>query len=120
MIEQYMKRIARHTAVYWGSPKMNKDGVTEFDLPVEIKCFWKGGSEMLVLRTGREINSMATVYVLEDLAEGGMLWLGTLEDLSNLEESDPREISNAYEIQPTWKTPSLAMTNDYVRKVMLG
>ncbi|KKL89031.1 hypothetical protein LCGC14_1918790 [marine sediment metagenome] len=122
MIDAYIKRLSKQskvTAVYWASP-VSDGAVNRFDDPKEIEVFWKGASSTDNDKTGREINSMDRVYVSEDLDQGGMLWQGALCDLTTAEKADPRTISNSYEIQLFWKTPSLSVVGQYQRKVILG
>lgn len=119
MIETYMKRICRDDAVYWASPEPTSSGYMTYSDPREIKCRWISATEMIVLRTGREVTSLATIWVLEDLDEGGMLFHGKLDDLSADQKADPRKVPNAFEIRIPWKTPSLAMQDEYVRKIAL-
>lgn len=122
MIDAYIKRLAKQsnvTAVYWASP-VSDGAVNRFDDPKQIEVFWKDAFAVVVNRRGREVNSMGRVYVSEDLDEGGMLWKGVLEDLTDAEKADPRKITSAYEIELFWKTPSLSIHDQFQRKVILG
>ena len=119
-IERYMKRIcSRDTAVYWGEPTKDAKAALLYATPVEIGCFWKEEMEMIRDSKGREIVSRAKVYVTQDLDEHGMLFHGTLADLSQDEESDPRIIPGAYEVKMFLKIPSLHLPNEYNRNAVL-
>lgn len=120
MIERYVKKIARHTAVYWGSPVARPDGSLSYGEPVEIKCFWREGYLSDPDRDIREISVKAQVYVLQDLDEGGMLMLGTLADLSAEAEADPRLIPRAYEITKFNKIPSIHVHGEYNRTAIIA
>ena len=118
-IEAYIKRRAKHIAVYWGTPTLTNDGHTSFTTPVELFCIWKDSTDLLRTDQGREIVIRAEVYVSEDLDEKGMLYLGRLTDLTTAQKADPRKVATAYEIKKFIKTPSLLRSTDYNRKVIL-
>jgi len=122
MINAYIKRLAkqsRATAVYWAAP-VSDGAVNRFDAPKQIEVFWKEASRVIVNRQGREINSMARLFVSEDLDEGGMIWKGALSDLTTAQKADPRKVSDAYEIELFWKVPSLSISDEFQRKAILG
>lgn len=120
-IEAYIKKVAtRDTAVYWASPTMQAGGYNAFATPVEIDCFWVESTELVRTDDGREIMSKAKVYVTQDLDEQGMLFHGTLSDLTSSEKSDPREVAAAYEIMKFEKKPSLHIPNQYMRVAIIG
>ena len=114
-IEKYIKRIARHTAVYWASPTAAQDGSNTYGAPAEIKCFWKEQYDLFKDKDGREVAIKAKVYVFDDLDEQGMLFLGTLADLTTAQKNDPRKVSRAYEISSFVKTPSLYSKGQFNR-----
>ncbi len=117
--EAFMKRAVRQTAVYWSSPTASEDGSNTFVTPTEIQCLWREKIEMITDKEGREVVSRATVYVLEDMDEQGMLYLGTLADLSTAEKADPRKVTNAYEIKLFVKTPGRHLNGEFARRAML-
>jgi len=118
-VETYMKRVAKQTAVYWSSPVADKFAKNSFATPVEIKCLWNDKKEMLSNDQGKEVFSKATVYVVQDLDEQGMLFLGGLTDLNAGEQADPTTVKNAYEIKQFMKIPSLTSTKKFTRKALL-
>lgn len=117
--EAFMKRACRQTAVYWSSPTAAEDGSNTFATPTEIQCSWSEKIKMIRDNEGREIVSRATVHVLEDMDEQGMLYLGTLADLTAAEEADPRKVTDAYEIKIFLKTPGRHLNGEFARRAML-
>jgi hypothetical protein len=120
MIEKYIKRISKHTAVYWGSPTPAADGSNTFGTPEEIKCFWLNESGVTVEKDGKEVSVVATVYVSQDLDEQGMLYLGTLSELTTAQKTDPRRVSCAYEITRFRKDPSLYLNGKFSRRAFIA
>lgn len=120
MIEKYIKKISKHTAVYWGTPTSRADGSNSYGTPVEISCFWNEQSNMTYEEGGKTVHITAKVYVSQDLDEQGMLFLGTLADLTTAQENDPRKISRAYEITRFLKTPSLYKKTEYNRCAIIA
>ena len=118
-VESYMKRVAKQTAVYWGTPVADKFGKNSFVIPIEIKCLWSDKKELMIDDNGKETISKAVVYVLQDLDEQGMLFLGLLTDLTTAQKDDPAKVKNAYEIRQFLKIPSLTNTRRFNRKVLL-
>lgn len=119
-IEEFLNRdILIDTAVYWGNPTLQASGYFSYDSPVEISCRWVEKKEAFIDNEGKEAVSRAVVYVGQDLDDHGMLFHGTLDDLTAAEESDPRKVSNAHEIKTFMKIPELDMTDKFVRKAML-
>ena len=118
-LDSYMKRMCIYTAVYWKTPVADKYGAFSFDDPVEIKCLWKDKITLIRNNEGREVTTMAKVYVLEDLDESGMLFNGTLNDLTTAQKSDPKTIPSAYEIKKFLTTPSIYLKNEFNRAALL-
>ncbi len=118
-IESYMKRVTKQTAVYWSTPVADKFGKNSFTTPVEIKCLWSDKKQLMVDDNGKETFSKAVVYVLQDLDEQGMLFLGVLKDLTTAQKADPAKVKNAYEIRQFLKIPSLTNIRRFNRKVLL-
>ncbi|KKM06754.1 hypothetical protein LCGC14_1740830 [marine sediment metagenome] len=119
-IERFIKRlIKKDTAVYWGpETSLRFDGTPVFSDPVEIGCFWVNAAETFTDDNGKEFISTASVYVVLDLVQEGMLFHGVLDDLSTAQKADPRTVHAAYFIKVFEKTPSLKF--GYSRKVMLN
>jgi hypothetical protein len=119
VIERYIKRISKQTAVYWSSPSPAADGANRFAAPTEIKCFWVNETELTVEKHGKEVSVVATVYVSQDLDEQGMLYLGTLSELTTAQKADPRYVSRAYEITRFRKDPSLHKSGEFSRRAFI-
>lgn len=119
-IADHISDICIHTAVYWGSPQNNGFGRMVYDDPVEVSCFWIDQQETLVDNDGKEWVTHATVFVLQDMDEQGVLYLGSLSGLTDSQKSDPvANLDKAREIKRFLKTPSLYDDDTYVRKVIL-
>jgi len=122
-IENLIARRCTQTAVYWGNPQPDGYGGYTFDDPVEINCRWEDVTVMIADQTGaskEEIEARSVVYVTEDLDIGGMLYLGTLDDLTSTEEASPINIERGvYVIRRFAKIPSLSGDNNYLRKAYL-
>jgi hypothetical protein len=114
-IERYLKKVCFQTSVYWSTPTAGNDGSTTFATPVEIKSLWKEKKELIIDTHGKEVVSNSMIYVLQDLDENGMLFLGGLSDLTAAQKSDPRKVKNAYEIKKFIKTPSLHLKGQFSR-----
>ena len=135
-IENLLNRRCTQTAVYWGSPLADAYGGMSFDSPVEIPCRWEDKIQILGTITGNQIigyqeTSRAIVYLTQDVDQDGYLYLGTLQDLIDLDSSDvydsegsfdnldPRTIAGAHIIKRFEKTPSLGSGTDFLRKAFL-
>lgn len=118
-IESFIKRITKDTAVYWAAPVAATDGSNDFGTPVEIKCLWKHEAVMSKDNAGTEVLSTALIYVNEDLDEQGMLYHGSLADLTTAEKNDPSKVKNASVIRIFMKTPSLHIKNQHSRRAMI-
>jgi len=117
-IENFLTRLCKQTAVYWGNPTNNGEGGFTFDEAVEIYCRWEEGVEIMKDVNGKEKVSMAQVYLLQDVDEQGYLYLGDLDDLDS-NPDDPMEVDGAYQIMKFAKTPALGRTDDFLRKAYL-
>lgn len=79
-------------AVYWGNPRQDGFGHMTYDPPIEIDCHWEDREQLLSLNEGEKIISRAMVYVPQTLAVNGLLYLGTLDDLTSAQEVEPHNI----------------------------
>lgn len=114
-----MAKRCTDTAVYWAPSGWNADGSPSWSTAVEISCLWMEERKLFRDREGRETVSQASVYVLQDLSDNGMLYEGELADLTAAQKSDPRKVKEAYEIKRFMKKPSLLLTDEYNRKAIL-
>jgi len=106
-LDSFMARRYIDTAVYWGTPVADAWGKLQYADPIEIKCFWVEERKVVADKAGRDTVSMATIYVLIDLDDSGMLFHGTLDDLSAGEELDPLSVIGIYEIKAFVKMPGI-------------
>lgn len=114
--------IAKHctqTCVFWGSPQDDGEGGKTFAAPVQLSCRWEDMHQIITDAKGTEMTSRALVFLLQDVDEEGMLYLGTLADLNSADEENPMSVDGAYIIKRFQKTPSLGSTTDFLRKAYL-
>ena len=140
-IQKFIEKVCVQTAVYWGDPTPDGYGGKTYSDPVEIPCRWDDTLEVIKDERGEEIICKAKVLVTQDLEEGGMLYLGTLEDLGIVvggnvvigglgtgnivlaglsKMSHPEDVEDAYEITIIKKIPMIRSTSEYVRTVYLN
>ena len=119
--EDFLAQRCAQTAVYWESEGDDGYGNISYtsDSPMEIDCRWEDSTRVVVDAYGEEIIARAEIYVLQDLKEGGVLYLGNLDDLDSTEISDPRKLNSAYEIRRFDKIPMLGSTTKFLRKAYL-
>jgi len=96
-----MRRWLNQVATYWGSPLPNGVGGYTYAGPTIIKCRWEDKIEEITSPQGGPITSRATVYLDQEVAIDGYLYLGESE------ASDPTEVDGAYKIIATAVTPDL-------------
>ena len=119
-IADHISDICNQTVVYWDSPQNDGFGRMTYGAPVEVNCFWVDEQETMIDNDGKEWVTKAKVFVLQDLDEQGVLWLGTLSSLSDDEKTDPKaNLQKTQEIKRFVKTPSFYDEDTYVRKAIL-
>jgi len=108
-----------HTAVYWAAPTPDGYGGYTWTQGVEIDCRWSRKMERYLDSRGEEKISRAIVRVDREVALGGYLFLGDLDDLSDSSAADDPTIeAEAYPIQAFTKIANLS-GGWYSRKVWL-
>lgn len=110
--------------VYWGDPVEDGYGGKTFAAPIELDCRWEDKSQIVgAIRTSQLIGydelSRATVFVTQDVEEGGVLYLGTLASLTAPQLADPKSIPTAHVIKRFEKSPALGSTTEFLRKAYL-
>lgn len=123
-IESFIEKICVQTAVYWGAPTPDGYGKMTYDPPREIKCRWEDKTEVITGGDGQQIISSASIIVMEDLDYQGVLFLGSLDELTTAEEADPLTLMGitnmrAYHILRVEKVPMIKSDSVFVRKVYL-
>jgi hypothetical protein len=118
-IDSYIKSTCTQDAVYWGNPKEDGYGGKTFDAPIDIKCRWQDIVQLLGTPDKESVISRATVVVLQDLEEDGLLWLGTLANLTVQQQNDPRTIEDICIVKRFSKLPAIRSTTVFLRKVYL-
>lgn len=86
---------------YWPTTGYGGFGSNTFGSPVTIKGRWEEKSELIRDKTGSEVVSTTRVYLNQDIAMDGFLFLGTSV------AADPTGLAGAYEIRQLSKIPDL-------------
>ena len=116
-------RMRKQTAVYW--PLASSDsGGDDFDDygqpvvtdPIEISCRWEDVAEEFIDAKGTRQVSKSTVYVDQDVDVGGILMLGTEDDITD--STNIKENEGAWEIRRFDKLPNLRAT-EFLRTAWL-
>jgi hypothetical protein len=105
----------KQTAVYW-PPGSEETGGRDYDdygkpmyaSPVEISCRWEDVVQEFVDTENEITFSQAIVYVDSDVRLRGVLFLGTLTDVNDL--NNPKDNEGAWEIRRFDKLPNLRNT----------
>lgn len=127
-IAAFIRSTLVQKAVYWGNPQNNGYGGMTFDDPVEIDCRWEQLAQILGTVTGNQVVGYqdiprAVIFVDQVLDEEGMIYLGTLDDIANLDDSsgdssggwyDPQKIVGAYIVKRFKKIPAVRSTTEYL------
>lgn len=111
------RKISKDTCVYWGAPVDDGYGTYTYADPVELNCFWIEEIKTIMTDEKKEVVSKAQVLLNTDVAQHGMLYHGSLDDLFNSvsEIDNPKNIGGAYEVIHFTKTPSLITSNQYTK-----
>jgi len=119
--------ISRHfvqTVVYWGNPENDGYGGYTYDEPVEVNCRLENVSQLTrdaVIQPGDEFLSRAVIYVNQDLEVGGLIYIGSLDDLDSEEASNPKSSTKQiYEIRRFEKNPVLGSSTQFLRRAFLA
>lgn len=115
-------RNCTQTAVYWEFLSMSGYGTEKvLSAPIEIKCRWDNKQQLIPTgQQGESILSRAIVTVLQDVTEGGYLFLGTLDDLNSAACIDPTLEEESFLIKQFAKIPVLGSTTEFLRKAYLS
>jgi hypothetical protein len=113
-IIDFIESVAVQTSVYWGSPVDDGYGGKTYANPVEILCRWDGSTKLITDAKGQQIVCVAEVMVTQELDIDGILYLGSLTDLSSGQKADPSTITGAQRIKQFMKTPLFASTDEFI------
>ena len=116
-------RMRKQTCVYW-PPGSDETGGVDYDdygqplyaSPYVISCRWEDVIQEFVDAKDETVFSQAIVYVDRDVKLRGVLMLGTLSDVSDMD--NPKENEGAWEIRRFDKLPNLRNT-EFLRTVYL-
>lgn len=109
-------RTMKQTAVYWPPSILDAKGKPTWGTPCEIACRWTDAIEEFIDPDGERQLSRGKMIVDRDLKVKGVLFLGTLSTVQDLD--DPKKNDNAWEILQTKKTPDFK-GRKYLRQVYL-
>lgn len=112
-----IRQMCTQTAVYWAPGALDGMGGRTYEDPVEISCRWEDKSRMIQAKDGLVNVNEALVYSTTEMAEFGMLYLGSLIDLDS--SMDPKE-TEAWSIKVISKFPSMRGTTDVFYKYFLS
>ncbi len=108
-------RMLKQTAVYWALASGDDVSYDDYGQPivtiadpVEIDCRWEDVNEEFIAADGTKQVSRAVVYVSEDVAVGGILMLGTEDDITD--SVNIKENVGAYEVRKFDKLPNFRAT----------
>lgn len=104
-------------AVYFPPSTVGRDGQRSFGEPVAIKCDWLDSKEEFLDKNGGKQVSKAVVFVDQDVELLGVLWHGTIAELTS--ESEPFKNEGAYEIRKFDKVSRLRRLTEFVRVAYL-
>ena len=107
-----LTRNLKQTAVYWAPSGKDGYGGYTFADPVELSpdesngVRWEKTQKLFIDPLGEERLSQSQVYLAQDVALGGYLYLGDLDDIAS-SVTGPEDVSGAYKIQQFDKIPDL-------------
>jgi hypothetical protein len=119
-IIKMIERNCKQDLVYWALQSLDGYSRETFASPVAIKGRWEGVQEIVKNSKGEEVVSIARVWVLQDVTEGGYLYLGTTTDADY--NADPRQMDDdkALRVIAFTKLPRLGSTTEFLRKAHLN
>lgn len=108
------------TAVYWANPVNNGFSQFTYDAPVEIKCRWEEKDQIVSQPDEKAVIYRSIIFLLIDVDVDGLLWLGSLDDLTTIQKADPLKIENIMIIKRFEKSPEIRKTDKFLRKAFLS
>lgn len=110
-------RFLKDDVVYFAPGAVQANGQYAYAAPVVLKALWLEATEEFLDRNGAKQVSKTVVFLPQDVQLLGVLWLGTIADLTS--ESEPFMNPGAYEIRGFTKAHRLRKTTDFVRAAFL-
>ena len=96
-------KVMNQTAVYWPPEEPGRYGRPTYGTAIEIACRWDDVQKEFISARGDQEVSLAELIVDRDLEVKGVLMLGVLSDVVDLD--DPKSNEGAWEIRMIGKTP---------------
>ena len=116
-------RMQKQTCVYWALASGDDVSYDDYGqpivtiaVPVELSCRWEDVNEEFIAPDGTKQLSRSKVYVESDVALGGILMLGTEDDITDA--VNIKENEGAWEIMAYGKLPNFRAT-EFLRTVYL-
>lgn len=119
-IIKFIESICVQNAVYWAPPTFDGYGGSIFSAPMAIKCRWSDAPFIVKSKLGAMVIGSASVMVVDEVEEQGILWLGALADLTAEEKADPiTNLQDAKIIKMRGKSPLLRSTTEFIHYAIL-
>ena len=95
-IDKFIASKCTQPIVYWANPV--SDGFTgfEYDDPVQLYGRWEELNEVIMGPNGKELISQARVFLTQEVAEEGLMWLGLLTDLESAPDPNASAVNALY------------------------
>jgi hypothetical protein len=121
----FIESISVQTAVYWTAGTRDGFGDSIFSEGVEIRCRWDDTTELIRDKHGKDYTSKAMIMIPQEdvddagIDEDGFLYLGTLEELEEIQQSNPLLIPKAFPIVRIDKNPLFKAVSEFVYTIYL-
>ncbi len=119
----FITRMLKQTCVYWTLASGANVSYDDYGQPivtiatsVELDCRWEDIQEEFVGADGTRQISRSVIYVASDVKLGGILMLGTKDDITDV--TNIKENEGAWEIKGFGKVPNFRAT-EFLRKAYL-
>ena len=109
-------KVLKQDCVYWEPGPADGYGQPTYLTAIAIKARWAGGSAQVIKPDGTIVQSTAVVMTDRDVIIGGVLMLGSLDDVKDL--VNPTKNEEAFEIIQFHKVPNFKVT-EYMRVAYL-
>jgi hypothetical protein len=103
-------KVLKQKCVYWAPGTLDGYGQPSYLSAIELDCRWASGSTQIIKQDGTITTSTSVVMLSQDVVIGGVLMLGTLEDVTDL--IYPTKNEGAFEIIQFHKVPNFKNTEN--------